>query len=463
MRAVLTRRGFIGNCLAASAAVPLAAGVGSCAAGKPMKTITAGEGRYAGRTGAAIQRAIDDAAAAGGGTVVVPPGMYMMHDALHLRSGVHVLGQPGAVLKKVPSVQSPLLDYVGYGHYEITVRDPEKFPPGTGIHILDDDAGGFYTTVGTVVAREGETLFISRMLNHDYRPSRNARVVSVFPVVEGENISDAAVEGLTIDGSSGEETFTLNGCRGGGMFLIMCHRIVIRGVEITRYRGDALSFQQCTDIVAEKCRIHHNTGHGLHPGSGSVRYVMRDCEVHDNGGCGLFYCLRTTHSICRGNVLRDNGRSGISVGERDTDHLIEDNTIAGNGEEGIFFREPARRSGDRVIIRSNRIGPDGAKKARPEIVVPAGLRDVHVLDNRIAPASGCAAMSVAAGCADISFSGNEVAGRPQRAEDISGAAGAVTTAQPARLPPVGPAALPLDGARHLNVAALRPWEEWFRG
>ena len=153
-----SRRKFLGTSLKAALAAGLAAGCDAPAYTRrdsrtenPMKTITVGEGKYQGATNVAIQRAVDDVAAAGGGAVVIPRGTYLMHDALHLRSGVRIIGAEGTILKKVPSAQSNIPDYLGYGHYEVTVEEPEKFPVGTGVHILDDNAGGFYTTVATVV------------------------------------------------------------------------------------------------------------------------------------------------------------------------------------------------------------------------------------------------------------------------------------------------------------------------
>jgi len=467
-----TRRKVITSALKATLAAALAAGCEArgrrpqaARSEVPMKTLTVGEGKYQGTTNAAIQQAVDDAAAAGGGTVVVPPGLYLMHDALHLKSRVRLAGRPGAILRKVPSVQSKIPDGLGYGHYEVTVEEPDKFPVGTGVHVLDDGAGGFYTTVATVIARDGDRLYLSRMLNHDIGVNRNGRVVSVYPIVEAEGAEDAAVEDLLIDGNCQEETFMLNGCRGGGVFLIRSARVAIRRVEVRNFRGDAISFQQCTDIMVERCHVHHNVGHGLHPGSGSVRYIMQDCRISDNGNCGCFYCLRTTHSICRRNEFRDNAGPGISVGERDTDHLIAQNTIAGNGQEAIVFRSPLRQSGDRVLVIGNRIGPNGVKDRRPEILIPAGLHEVHILDNTFTPGSG-PALSVAQGCKHISFAGNKVGGREagqaagrQPDADIAGAVQEVLRERPKDLPPVGPGALPLDGARHLNVPKLPPWNE----
>jgi len=469
----VSRREFLGSSLGAAAATVLAgcAGTGphqtarapargakDAGSEDKMVTLTVGEGKYQGRSNAAIQQAVDDAAAAGGGTVIVSPGTYLMHDALHLRSGVRVAGRAGAVLRKVPSIQSRIPAFLGYGHYEIIVDEPDKFPVGTGVHILDDGAGGFYTTVATVVGRRGDLLFINRMLNHDYHVKKNARVISVYPIVEAEGIEDAAVEGLTIDGNSGEETFALNGCRGGGIFLIRSARLAIRNCEVANFRGDGVSFQQCTDILVERCHVHHQTGSGLHPGSGTVRYVMQDNRIHDNGNCGIFYCLRTTHSICRRNEVRASARAGISIGERDTDHLVADNHIADNGAEGILFRPFDHIGADRVVVTGNRIGPNGANEPRTEVAVAPGLSDVHVIDNTFTPGRGPLIM-VGQGCRNVSFAGNKVGGREAGVGDVADLPPGVLRERPPSLPPVGPAALAPDGARHLNIAKLPPWDE----
>src|SRR5262245_19029663 len=98
------------------------------------------------KTNAELQSIIDKAAVRGG-VAKLPAGTFMMWDALHLRSGVRVVGSADkkkpTVLVKAPSVESPLADYLGYGHYEFTVKEPEKFRVGMGVHILDKHAMGF--------------------------------------------------------------------------------------------------------------------------------------------------------------------------------------------------------------------------------------------------------------------------------------------------------------------------------
>ena len=420
------------------------------------KTITVGRNAYAGDTNVAIQKAVDDVAAAGGGEVIVPAGTYMMHDALHLRSGVRVVGRKGAILKKVPSVTSPLAGSIGYGHYEFIAAEPEKFRPGMGVHILDKRSGGFYTTVATITARKGSLFYIDRMLNHDYTAANGGKIVSVYPIVEGTNVREAAVIGLTLDGNYPKETFSLNGCRGGGVFLIGSQRVRIDGVEVVRYHGDAVSFQQCADIIVENCYLHDNTGHGLHPGSGSVRYVMRGVRSVNNGQCGIYYCLRTTHSILANCEFTGNGRSGISIGERDTDHIIRRNTIRGNGRWGVLFRGARLIGGDRVLLEGNTIGGNCTAQGGEEIFINEPAGDLHLVGNAIDPGKN-KAVTVEKGCKGIHLSGNTVAGKPLTADHVTAAGG--VSYEAGKVPPLGPDAMPDDGALHLNIPELPKWQE----
>lgn len=384
-----------------------------------MKIIQAGRGFYRGNNTASLQRAVDDAAAAGGGTVEIPDGNYMMTNSLHLRSGVNVLGEGKAVLLKAPSISSPIADYLGYGHYEFTVSQPEKFKIGMGVHLTDHHANGFYETVATIIGKKGHSLFIDRMLNHDYNPHEGGLASTLFPLVAGYDIRNATVRGLVLDGNPAE-TRILNGCRGGGVFLLNCHNVLLDKLEVRNYRGDAVSFQQCTDIELTNCLLHDNRGSGLHPGSGSVRYIFRGNRVLNNTGCGLYYCLRTKYSLCEDNVLADNGLSGISIGERDTHHLIRGNIISGNGGSGILFRQFIHQGGDNVIIENNRLEHNCRSQKCNEISKSKGVNGLWM-------------------------SGNIVNGRRQ---------------SDSRTKRPHPFVVPVDAARHLHISQLEQWDKF---
>lgn len=417
--------------------------------------LTVGSGAYASSDGMAIQKAIDDASANGGGTVTISSGTYRLRNAVQLKSNIRLVGEDKVILVREPSINTELAQYVGYGHYEVPLINADGFEVGDGIHIEDDNSVGFYNTQATIIAKKNNTVFIDRMLSHDYHPSKSPNVTRVFSVIEACNITDAAVENLTLDGNINEK-YEINGCRAGGIYFLGCSRMSVIKVEIENFKGDALSFQQCVDVNIRGCDIHNNSGSGLHPGSGSVRYVMQDNNVHENGGCGLFYCLRTTHSICANNRFENNHRQGISIGERDTDHIIRSNKILSNHKQGIIFRELLRTGGDRVLIDSNIIGSNCKTEGEYEIEVTPGISDVHIYNNKLVPVKAKPVRIWDSG-PDVYFCDNTISGKPQAREHIHGSHSRTKTVR-TQLPPLGPETLPLDGAMHLGIPHLWEWK-----
>lgn len=412
-------------------------------------TVRVGEGRFRGNDNAVIQRAVDEVAAAGGGAVELPAGTFMMRDALHLRSEVALVGQgPETVLRKVPSVSSPLADYLCYAHHEITLERPEPFEPGMGVLIQDDNAPGVYTTTATLLSREGNAFIIDRMLNHDYNPAAGGRAVSIYPIVAAECARSVRVASLTIDG--GGEPERINGCRGGGVFLMQCHTVTLEGVEITGFNGDAISFQDCTDVAVRGCHLHHCAGIGLHPGGGSVRYLLSGNRIHHNGGDGIFYCLRTTHSLCERNQIHDNAGAGITIGERDTNHVIRSNTVSRNAGPAIILREVMYRGADRVLVEDNTFEANG----EPAACIAAGIREVTMRGNRFTSVSGAAAR-VGEGAECIYLVRNTVDGVELGADHVDDASGCVSFQEPPRPLEVGPGSASARDALHLGVELPR--------
>ena len=413
-----------------------------------MKTIQIGTPEYSQPDNATLQRACDALFESGGGTLEIPAGTYAMRNALQLRADVHVVGESGTIFHKMPSAQSALTHVCGFGHYEFRVAEPDKFAVGDGVLIADDNAGGFYTTAATIIAREGDLFFIDRPFAHDYNPNIGGNVTSVFSLLEAHNIQGASARNLVLDGNFPNEKNALNGCRGGGAFLIGSHQIALGNIEVRNFHGDALSFQQCTDISIDKCFLHDNTGGGLHPGSGSVRYFLRQNKIENNGGCGIFYCLRTTHSLCENNEIRSNKSHGISIGERDTDHILRDNIIEENHGAGIEFRAPVVQSGDRVWIENNSLQNNNRDEKFAEIFIARGLRDVAVIGNRIGSTPG-AAIIVEDGFEDIFVADNHI-------EPQAGNTPNATAFAPKDFPIVGPRGASETSARHLNISHLAP-------
>ncbi|OIO96966.1 MAG: hypothetical protein AUJ92_04675 [Armatimonadetes bacterium CG2_30_59_28] len=407
-----------------------------------------------GTTNREIQAAADRVAARGGGEVRLGAGVYTMEDSLHLRSKVRIVGQgEKTVLRKCPSVSSPLSADLGYGHFDVSLAEPDRFRVGMGVHIQDDRSGGFYGTVATLTWRDGDRFGISRMLNHDYGRHANAIVQSVFPIISGYRLKDAAVKNLTVDGNKDASAY-LNGCRGGGVFLLQAHNVKLNRLRVRNDNGDGISFQQCRSTHIENCLLEENAGLGLHPGSGSVGAVMRGNTCRNNGSDGIFYCLRVSYSLCENNTIESNGGYGISIGGRDTDHLIRKNTIRGNGKAGVYFREgDLAMGGSRNQIEANIIEGNCQKEGDAEIQIDGESRDIHILRNIITPGTrGTTASAVLVGpkCERVVIFGNEVKGDHVTAINNKAPDGAVTTTAPDKPLAVGPTKAPNEAAAHLG-------------
>lgn len=400
-----------------------------------------------------VQAIVDAAARAGRADVELPAGTYLMRNALQLRSGlrIHGAGAGKTTLVKAPSRTWSLQHYIGYGQSEFTVEDPAGLEVGMGVHLYDDNAWGFYSTTATIVARRGNRFYIDRPLAHDYAPQHHGKVTTTHALVEGVGIQDASIDGVKIDGYKDEEAFALNGCRGSGAHLHECHRVQFIDLEVMSFRGEGIGFQSCTDVLVKGCHVHHNTGSGLHPGAGSVRYVLIDNESDHNGEDGIFYCLRTTHSVLAGNQLHHNGRHGISIGECDCDHLVIDNTVAHHREAGICMRPPFVQGGDRCHLERNHLHHNGAAEGAAQIEVAGGLTSVHLIDNHIA--GDFTPMRVDEGSRDLVSLQNSWNDQPLTRHDIVGDANSVNMDcdQAHEALAVGPeAAAPEDGL-HLRV------------
>lgn len=400
---------------------------------------------FPGYSNVSIQGAIDYVSAFGEGEVVLSEGIYTLRDSVHLRSGVSLRGAgvDKTVLKKAPSVKCTTENYCGYGHSEITITDASIFHVGDGVFLTDSGAGGFYATQSTVQAIDGNTIYLRHALNGDVAKARGGYIESVFPLIRGENVDGVMVTRLTLDGNA-ENNGYINGCRGGGIFLIACGDIYMKDIRVTNYNGDAVSYQQCVNIRVIASRCDGNRGNGLHPGSGTVGMSIEDCIIENNLGNGIYYCLRIHHNICRGNVIRDNGAEGISVGHRDDYVDISDNEIYGNGREGIIFRNDGipSASGKYTSVRQNRIYDNARVGGIGEIYAPLELTGLQMYGNRV---GGKVSLSLAAPLVDSYIWDNEFSG-----EVIAPSADAYHPFAPEQLRVVDIDSIPEKEYKHLS-------------
>jgi len=345
----------------------------------PEVRVGLAEGDFRGAGQRVLQAAVDYVAGLGGGTVRVGPGQYLMRNALALRDNVRVVGTPDkTMLFACDGFKTPLAADGDCNERQVTMSDPSGFRVGDGISIQDKRAaGGFEVTTATLTARiDANTYRISMPLYLDYLASSGASARLVFPVVGGWKVKNASIEGLTIDGNRGKSE-SLDGCRGGGIYLFESEAVTIRNCVVRDYNGDGISFQVSSHVTVEDCLCENNTGLGLHPGSGSQYPVVRRNRSIGNGNDGLFVCWRVKHGLFENNEIRGNQRFGISIGHKDTDNLFRGNTCSGNGAAGIFFRNEAEAMGaHRNVFEDNRI-LDNCVSAKGEALASIVIRGHH--------------------------------------------------------------------------------------
>jgi hypothetical protein len=355
------------------------------------------EGDLRGADQRALQAAVDYVAQLGGGTVRIGPGKYEMRNALRLRDHVNIVGVPGqTILVACDGFTSPLAADGDANERQITVENPAGFRVGDGVAIQDRGSGGFEVTTATLVAQTAPNQFrLSAPLYLDYLASRQATAKLSFPVVGGWNVKNVVVEGLTIDGNRGKAE-TLNGCRGGGVYLFECEQVTIRNCTVRSYPGDGISFQVSSHVTVEDCLAEKNESLGIHPGSGSQYPIVRRNRSLGNGSDGLFVCWRVKHGLFEENEIRGNQRAGISIGHKDTDNLFRTNIVVGNSGAGVLFRNESEAMGaHRNVFENNQIldnasgkngGPSGAA-----IVIQGPHHDLVFRNNQIGNSASTAA------------------------------------------------------------------------
>jgi parallel beta-helix repeat protein len=350
-----------------------------------IKVAQSGTADVIGADNTALQKAADMLRP--GDTLELGPGTWQMNNSLFVPSKVTVRGIPGqTILMKSPGVESSLVEDGDYGEHQIKVADPQKFRPGMGLAVIDDESSsGWDVSITSISGVEGKTLFLGPMTLKDYNASeKHARVKNTFPILCAIQTDGVVFENLIVDGNKEQNPY-LDGCRGGAIYLHISKNAIIRKCTARNYNGDGISFQITENIQVIDCDSYGHAGYGAHPGTGSDKPVVRNCRFHDNGEVGLFLCWRVRHGEFVDNVMENNGRYGISIGHKDTDNLFVNNTVSGNGFCGVLFRrENFSNSGHRNTFKENKILNNGGIKEGYGFYINPEATDIRIENNRIA-------------------------------------------------------------------------------
>ena len=363
---------------------------GVAAASPRIVTVAqSGTADVAGNDSAALQKAAQMLKP--GDTLVIGPGTYEMHNSLFVPSGVTVRGTPGkTILMKSPGIKSALIEDGDYGESVLRVAEPEKFRPGMGIAILDDQLkGGWDISISTIIGIKGPALTINPRTVRDYdMEKRHAKVSNTFPILCAIDAEKVTFEDIIVDGNRAANTY-IDGCRGGAIYMYNVHDVIVRNCTARNYNGDGISFQITENVQVLNSESYGHAGYGIHPGTGSERPLVKGCRMHGNGQIGLYLCWRVRHGRFADNIIEGNGLYGISIGHKDTDNEFVNNTVARNGESGVYFRHEAlANSGHRNTFRNNQVLDNGSAKSGYGFYISPAAGDLVIENNRIAETRG---------------------------------------------------------------------------
>ncbi len=333
-----------------------------------------------------IQAGIEYLNRLGGGTLHIGPGVYVLRNSIYLSSNIALEGSgPSTVLRKAPSVVTPLTRDADWFECGVQVLSPAGFLPGGGIMLriqTGPEDWQYDILQATVTAIQGNVLYLDGSTQENFWVDDEATAGTLFPLLVAEGADNVSVQDIVLDGNRRQNEY-VNGNFAGAVFIQNCHNWHLDNVVARDYNGDGFSFQACDDIEFVECQALDNADLGFHPGSGSQRPVFDRCLSRGNDQ-GLFFCWSVSDGLVEDCILTDNRLYGISIGHRDTDNLIAGCTIERNGQAGVYFRDEDQefRGGHRNRIeqctfRDNGTGPQGVA-----IDIQGQTHDIMVCDSR---------------------------------------------------------------------------------
>jgi len=331
-----------------------------------------------------IQQAIDQLAPTGG-RLVLPELELTLDRGLELASNVELVGQGDAtVLRKAPGRVYPLTGYHNYGMCDVPLESTEGLQPGMTVSIHDDLAQGYYQTFARLTWVEDGWVGLDRGLEADYRAGENPRLVTVYPLVSGHDVANAAVRGLTLLGDREGDPQAMGGCRGSAVYFIRSREIEVTDVHERGYHGEGMGLQMCAHVLVRGCSACENTGNGLHPGSGSTAVRFENCTADGNDKDGFFFCVRANHITVRGCSFAGNGGAGVSIGTRDCHNRIEDCRTTDNRGPAVTFRQcPPDTHVHSILLRSCEMTNNAIDAGQGQIEILGQTHRVVLENNHI--------------------------------------------------------------------------------
>jgi len=334
-------------------------------ANRPLRTpvhltLTVGqtEGDLRGADDKIIQAGIDYLAGMGGGTLRILPGVYTLHNAIRLRSGITLSGSgEQTILRKARGGVTPLTGETDAFEYAVKVKDPTLFVPGGGIMLRSQRNEWLLDVLQATVTRiEGDLLFLDTQALYDFYDFGGATAAAIFPLLTAENVHRVRVEGLVLDGNR-EQNEHIDGQWAAAVFIKSCHDWRFENVVARSYNGDGFACWACNRVRLEKCRAQDNADSGFRIETGCTGPVLRGCAAE-------------------GNAV------GMHFGTGVADAVVEDNTFTNCKSEVVDLR-PARATDGAPAIRDRKaplltVGQNGGDlRGADDKALQAGIEYLH--------------------------------------------------------------------------------------
>jgi hypothetical protein len=352
---------------------------------EPLITVGGPEADVPGFTSGAIQLALDALRTRGGGTVKLNRGVYEIIGPVRLSDNTALIGAGKAtVLRKGGGWKTRFIVDADWGMLKAVVEDAGGFKRGMGIQLFDDahNQGWDVTTAVITDIQDGVIYFDTPAVN-DYLSSLNGTITNGCSVVEAVGVKNVRIADLVVEGRK-SDNFSINGCRGGGVYIHKSKNCLVENVEVREFNGDSFSWQITENVTLRGCEASSGDGLGFHPGTGSDRSLMENCISHDNKGDGLFLCWRVQNGIFRNNTIYSNGDNGISIGHKDTDNVFENNHVYENGRHGVLFREENEQNGgNRNTFTHNIVENNGIEQESSGFCIGGETQDITIRQNII--------------------------------------------------------------------------------
>ena len=262
------------------------------------------------KTGAAIQRAIDEVAAAGGGRVIVPAGVYPS-GSLRLKSHVELRLEKGATV--VGGDKSE--DYFSFPAEVCSIR-----PEGSSrVFVYAWDAEDIAITGGGTIEGQGPKFF-------DHSTIGYGRFWAKPPCERPRMVQFVNCRGIRLEG------VTFKDSPGWTMLIRTCQDIAVDGIRVWAdqriINSDGIDFDGCRHVRVTRSEFHTGDDciimRAMREADSDARVICEDVVVTD---CTLDSACQTIRMGCPSD---------------DEIRNVTFRNIKAKGWNGIFFDYPAR-------------------------------------------------------------------------------------------------------------------------